>query len=100
MILQLDHGQPHPPRKQVPSPVVGAAQYRRLQRRAAERKSAAAEAVQEKTVVDVEAEQAKADEIVVDVDAEQARSASVNARPEDNVLFIKLMETKFPTIFT
>ena len=84
MILQLDLAHPHqPPKKHVPSPVVRTAQYRRLQRRAAERK-AAAEAVQEETVIDVEAEQAKADEIVVDVDAEQASIENVNARPEVN----------------
>ena len=84
VILQLDLGQPHPPKKQVPSPVVGAAQYRCLQRRAAERK-AAAEAVQEQVVVDVEAEQAKADEIVGYVDAEQASHENVNAIPEENI---------------
>ena len=84
VILQLDLGHPYPPKKQVPSPVVRAAQYRRLQRRAAERK-AAAEAVQEKIVVDVEAEQAKAEEIVVDVDAEQATNENVNVTPEDNI---------------
>ena len=52
--------------------MVRTAQYRRLQRRAAERK-AAVEAVQENIVVDVEAEQAKADEIVVDVYAKLPR---------------------------
>ena len=72
VILQFDLGHPHPPKKQVQSPVVRAAQYRRLQRRAAERK-AAVEAVQENIVVDVEAEQAKADEIVVDVYAKLPR---------------------------